>query len=437
MKRLILIVLASLALQGMAQEVEIRQTINKKVHSLIIEKGWDVRFIQQKETAFNRDSLKDSPITISIIVPEELETVVQQQSPFECSFPTLTLKENKYLPKGTIVEIRSRFNFSDIILHPKATVSADNFVPHLFVNIYTDAKFTIGCLNSQKNNTFYLHEDATLEIDTLQGICEIYDYDGTLRINNYQQQDLTIKERVPINYNGYHHPAIIPNGEFIDPQNSYIQRDTIRNITIRHYNPFVLSELQLTLGGRIYIERNYFSSDDYQQSPYFSNEGFGVKFPLLAQINLNEKWSFSAGLQLDILCNRMWHNVAEIEGDNITITHPETAEHNYLFSYYLSLPIKTTWGIRDGRIYNGISFDITPGILLCQKLHTIKLGNNKDKDPHYVSIFNPWKLEVGITWVTNVLGPSYGFRFFTNLLPQYRKDIGAPRVHTLGFEWQF
>ena len=82
MKKLVIIMLAMLSMQGIAQEVEIQQTINEKINSLYIGRGWDVRFIQPRDSLSDKE-LKNIPTTISIIVPEELASKAQSVTPIE------------------------------------------------------------------------------------------------------------------------------------------------------------------------------------------------------------------------------------------------------------------------------------------------------------------------------------------------------------------
>ena len=50
------------------------------------------------------------------------------------------------------------------------------------------------------------------------------------------------------------------------------------------------------------------------------------------------------------------------------------------------------------------------------------------------SLFNPWKLEVGFSVNTNLIGFIHGIRVYTNLLPEYNKAVTTEKFRSIGVE---
>ena len=48
------------------------------------------------------------------------------------------------------------------------------------------------------------------------------------------------------------------------------------------------------------------------------------------------------------------------------------------------------------------------------------------------SAIQPWKLEVGLTLSTDVIGLTHGLRLFTNLLPTYKDPATGEKFYTSG-----
>ncbi|MBP9991272.1 MAG: hypothetical protein KBT45_07595 [Bacteroidales bacterium] len=436
MKKLIAIALICLTWHAMSQEVEIRQTIGDKINTLNINRGWDVRFIQTQEDTTS--SISPNNTMVSIIVPEELEQLVQERSPLEYKNKTLTLKENDYLPQGTIVEISSPFNFS-ITLKSHATVKTDHFFNTNYLNIDIDAYFSAKCFHSKaKYTSIKLGYNATFEVDTLQGICKIFDYDGMIRVRNFQQEELYIIEERAIYSNEHHHPSLIPEGEFVDPENKYIQNDTIRNITVEHFHYSSIDQAKIYINLGYYYTSSYSGNEEFQSSPYYSRQSMGMRVPITLEMPLNKNWNINFGIQYDMVVHTMWHMVAVDENDHLGITRPEVAQQNTLIANYLGLPFEIVFQDRQFDISTKFGFDITPSIRCgSSRLGALHFNELWAKKGEKVSVLNRFKLEIGLSMWTNLFGRGYKFRIFTNLLPQYNKESGAPKAHSVGLEWYF
>jgi len=70
------------------------------------------------------------------------------------------------------------------------------------------------------------------------------------------------------------------------------------------------------------------------------------------------------------------------------------------------------------------------------------LLNTRDKSSNWEGwvgteapqLFNPWKLEVGVSFNTNLIGFFHGIRVFTNLLPEYKPGVTTDKFRSIGVE---
>ena len=58
----------------------------------------------------------------------------------------------------------------------------------------------------------------------------------------------------------------------------------------------------------------------------------------------------------------------------------------------------------------------------------------KNWETEKIDVFNPWKLEVGLSFNTHHLGIIHGVRVFTNLLPEYKPGVTDDKFRTIGLE---
>ena len=441
MKKLVIIMLAMLSMQGIAQEVEIQQTINEKINSLYIGHGWDVRFIQPRDSLSDKE-LKNIPTTISIIVPEELASKAQSVTPIEYDSKELRLKDNSYLPENTIVEIRSTFyQIKNIILENHATVTADYFMlnPPSKVSkliLKNDSKMSIRYWAINVFNKVSLQPYSTLEIDTITGSGIISTNKGNLQINTYIETDITVYEDSAPNNNL--NPPLIPEGEYVSEKDPLVQYDSIRRLKIIHFDTSYstkLSNSTLTVSFGYYLTTTFTGNDAYRQSPYFSNNGVGVRVPIIIHLPLNRKWDINAGVQYDFCVMNLWNQVTTNDDGNLTMTNTIPSKHNSILGHYIGIPLGISFQSATTR--PSIGFDITPAFLVSERFGTATVDYNWKGQTEKTSLLNPIKLEASLSWTMNIIGRYYGFRVFTNLLPQFRKSTDAPKTHTFGVELIF
>ena len=83
--------------------------------------------------------------------------------------------------------------------------------------------------------------------------------------------------------------------------------------------------------------------------------------------------------------------------------------------------------------------DLFCGYLIGERLSTsvdptrligIKNWNREKVD----GVFNPWKMEVGLSFNTQHLGILHGIRVYTNLLPEYKPGVTTDKFRSVGIE---
>ena len=183
-----------------------------------------------------------------------------------------------------------------------------------------------------------------------------------------------------------------------------------------------------------------------EASPYSANSGFLLRLPLMAHINLSDRWQFNTGLRYDFEWNTLIYNVEPADAGGLAIqtaatTGRQTARMHHS---YLGIPVQIVWFPRptEHRIM-GIGLDIYAAYSVSRYL---KIHNRDARDTYFGirtassttvvesddPMFQPWKLEVGLTVSTDVIGLLHGIRLFTNLLPTYIDPATNQRIYTSG-----
>ena len=175
-----------------------------------------------------------------------------------------------------------------------------------------------------------------------------------------------------------------------------------------------------------------------RNSPYTNSGGLDVPFGLLTSFVFTPHLRLATGLQLNL--NQRWMDYPVKIGENglEVIENPEMTQHNKLVSTYLCIPAELYYYFGKSKSY-GISMDVRLGYLIGAQLITRfpSIGNQGSIGENARSLFNPWKLEAGISFNTNVLGIIHGIRVYTNLLPEYNKADTTEKFRSIGVEIKF
>ena len=175
-------------------------------------------------------------------------------------------------------------------------------------------------------------------------------------------------------------------------------------------------------------------------SPYYSQYGTTVQVPITVDYKINNHWHASAGLRYDFNWSPMAHNVAINYNADMTTngidfdTTPRVGKSSaYAFHQYLGIPIRITWypWVRERTIL-GIGLDFYAGYALTRSITIKHNGAEKEKLKGDDSSLVPWKMEIGLTITTDVIGLLHGIRFSANLLPTYIDPKTGEKIYTLG-----
>lgn len=423
MKRItLLIMLLCLTGLGFAQEeVAIEQTIDQPIGYLEIGAGWEVRLMNR-----NTDSYR-----LAVVVPDKFAGIANETRVCNLAGDTLTILENTILPKGTVVELEGRLGFRKINAFGKSTAMAEQIdIPEnadpVYIELGEKADLSIKKLVCQGDPHFEMGERSRLNIDTICGSGDIH----IARHNAEFQYGTSLKEG-KIHIDIYERPSwyyvkenpIIITTKLEDGQPVTTERNRIWD-----------NSLSISLGvgyrnGLNPVNRN---------SPYTNSGGLDVPFGLLTGFVFTPHLSLTTGLQVNL--NQRWMDYPVKMGENglEVIENPEMTQHNKLVSTYLCIPAELYYYFGKSKSY-GISMDVRLGYLIGAQHITRfpSVGNQGSIGENARSLFNPWKLEAGISFNTNVLGIIHGVRVYTNLLPEYNKAVTTEKFRSIGVEIKF
>lgn len=190
-----------------------------------------------------------------------------------------------------------------------------------------------------------------------------------------------------------------------------------------------------------------------QFTPYYSKYGLMMQVPILLQHHVSPSWRLSTGARLDFTFNPLHYNVDGHEVDDgngyIYANGLEFCEtfngkqHYFTYFFHLGIPVQATWypWPHEKRLLS-VTGDLFAGYALSNNLFLNRSyadrngGSTGIDDVHQVSHHTEsllrWKLEVGVTLSTDVLGLIHGVRFFANLLPSYRDPVTGSDLYLAG-----
>ena len=215
--------------------------------------------------------------------------------------------------------------------------------------------------------------------------------------------------------------------------------DTVAQLDEQHRTFLVLG---FSAGVNLYTTVNQFT-------PYYSKYGLMMQVPLLLQYDVSPHWRLSTGARLDFTFNPLhynvdWHEVDDGNGYTYAdgLDFQETfngKQHYFTYFFHLGIPVQATWypwPNDKGRL--AVTGDLFAGYafgndLFLNRSYADSYGSGTGIDDvhqvsHHVESLLRWKLEVGVTLSTDVLGLIHGVRFFANLLPSYRYPVTGERL---------
>lgn len=421
MKRLTLsILLLCLTTLGFAQEeVAIEQTINQPIGYLEIGAGWDVQLTHRETDDFR----------IAIVVPERFAGIAAETQVCNLAGDTLTILENTMLPRGTIVELEGNLSFRVVVLFKEAKASFDHLIIPQdaeikdYFYLLKKSEANIHQLVSSGDPLIHLSEESKLNIDTIQGsgkpTIELYNadfqygkslLDGEILVKEYERPTIFYEKK---------NPKVIKT-EIVDGQ----------PVTRERYK---IWDPSLTFGAGIGF-RKYQNPVDFN-SPFTNNGILSINFGLSTEFRFSDRWSLTTGLQYNFNRYFMAHQLKLNENGLESIDGQTPIQKNELSNGYLGVPVELFFHFAEPW-KSSLSMDVFFGRRLHGSLHTLGPDDNYKKwqSEKATSLFNPWKLEVGLSINTNLIGFIHGFRVFTNLLPEYNKAVTTEKFRSIGVE---
>ena len=427
MKRIILAIAIFLAAQiGFAQEeVAIEQNINQRINKLEIYSGWDVHLIHHEA---------DSGYRVAIITEEDLAARAYNVQLCNVKDSTLTILENTQLPRGTVVEIEGPMTFGQINLLNNATAEADYVIASAAsvpkdwtnLNLCMYSSFHVRHYhipNPENSPGIKIWDHAQLTIDTLsgEGDAVVNTYAGVFQYGtNILQGKITLYESENTDDWPYMHKdcRVIKtkkvDGELVTTDRRKIWNDALS----------VDAGIGILYGNR----------PTNPNSPFLQSTTLSVKIGMSTYFKLGNRWGISTGLLWNSNDKSLCHQVKYENNELVVIDGQEDFQRNKLTYNYLGIPVTVNYYLGK-RGTESLSLDFYCARLLGEHLRftsdpTKLFSGTKEK----VDVFNPWKIEVGLSFNTQHLGFFHGIRVFTNLLPEYKPGVTTDKFRSVGIE---
>ncbi len=431
MKRIILSIAILVAAQiGFAQEeVAIEQNINQRINKLEISSGWDVHLIHHEA---------DSGYRVAIITEEDLAARAYNVQLCNVKDQTLTILENTQLPRGTVVEIEGPMTFGSINLFERATAEADYVVASaaslledrtdLFLSKYSSFHVQHYHMSDPDNSRYMeIRDHAQLTIDTIsgEGKAVVNTYEGVFRYGSY-----TLEGTIML--------STFENTS--DP--SYIPKDCRIIKTKEVDGELVTTERKKTWNDVLYIAASFGyrlgANPKNAESPLLQNGTLSVNFDMTTSYSFSKRLGLKTGIRMNSNWKYLSHQVS-YEADALVVTDGQgDFQRNRLVSAYIGIPVSLTYYLGK-RQTESFSLDLFCGRLFGEVLNTsidpTKSIGFKNWTKEYIDgVFNPWQLEVGLSFNTQHLGIIHGIRVFTNLLPEYKPGVTTDKFRSVGLE---
>ena len=148
----------------------------------------------------------------------------------------------------------------------------------------------------------------------------------------------------------------------------------------------------------------------------------------------SNRWGLSTGILWNHNYKSLCHQVKYEDNELVVIDGQEDYQRNRLTNNYIGIPINLYFYLGK-RGTESFSLDLYCARLLGECLQTTTdptklFARTREK----VDVFNPWKLEAGLSFNTQHLGFIHGIRVFTNLLPEYKPSFTTEKIRSFGIE---
>ena len=429
MKRItLLLAILTAYYMGFAQEeVAIEQRIDQPIGMLCIHPGWEVHLLHQEA---------DSAYRVAIITTEDYAPFAFNVQLCNVKGDTLTILENTQLPQGTVVEVEGPMVFRKLDVYPRATAKVDKIVTlqqdsptavyignnanlHVqhfqitspesspMIDVWDFAKLTIDTISGKGDIAVETYTDAEFQITTnhLEGKISWVQLEST-PVRHYQQKDSRIIKTKQV------------DGEWVTTDHRKVWSDAIH--------------VDASFGYRMG------TNPTNANSPLLNNGTLSVNLGLCTYFQLGKRLGLRTGVQWNTDIKYLSHQVKYEDNALVVIDGQEAFQRNRLKNHYIGIPVSLDYYL--GRqSTESFSLDFFCGYLIGERLSTsvdpTKLIGFKNWNREKVDgIFNPWKLEVGLSFNTQHLGILHGIRVYTNLLPEYKPGFTTDKIRSIGVE---
>ena len=431
MKRITLLLAALLATQitFAQEEVAIEQNINQRINALYIGSGWNVKLIHHEA---------DSGYRVAIITEEDLAARAYNVQLCNVKDQTLTILENTQLPRGTVVEVEGPMNFSEIFIFRKATVVADYIVasaastPKDWTNLELAqlSRFHVRHYHipdSDNSPNVEIWDRAQLTIDSIsgEGNALVDTYEGSFQYGaNVLHGKITIREHE----NKRDWPYWKKNERVITTKE--IDGKIVSSDYRKIWEPSSVM-VNSSLG---FLTVN---SPKDANSPFLERRSTSLKLGVDTYFNLSDHWGVRTGIMVNSITKSLSHQVKYENNELVVIDGLEEFQYNQLACNYIGIPI-TLYYYLGKQQSTSVSLDCFVGWTWGGRLYTsidpTKFWGFKNWNREKIDIFNPWKLEVGLSFNTQWVGIIHGIRIFTNLLPEYKPGVTTDKFRSFGIE---
>ena len=433
MKRIILSFIILLATQMVfaQEEVAIEQNINTSINYLNINAGWNVHLMHRDTEGYR----------IAVVVPkryEEIALVDVQVCNINCD--TMTINENTLLPRGTVLEIEGPMTFGQLRLLDRATAEADYLVAseqkdltnlclcmnsslhvqhyHIpnpesspCVDVWDHAKLTIDTISGEGDAVVKVYEgDFQYGTDILRGKITLYEYGNTSDWPYMQGKDCRVIKTKEV------------DGKLVTTDHRKIWNDAFL--------------MEIGFG----IQKG--NTPKNPNSPLLQYNTLALNIGFSTYFKLSNHWGLRTGLQWNENQKSLCHQVKYENNELVVIDGQGDYQRNRLYNLYMGIPVSLDYYLGKSQT-ESVSLDLYCGRLLGERLVTSKdptkpfgLNLNTGSKELLDNIFNPWKLEVGLSFNTRHLGIIHGVRVFTNILPEYKPGVTTDKFRSIGLEFK-
>lgn len=440
MKRTLFIatLLVALLVQGLQaqNEYRIKQQLPDNIDSIDICAGWVVKLNQAEEAS------------LTIVTPCQI-FYDDANEPAVCNVEgrTLSLLENKTMPKSTVIEINVTKPIHNLRFDYGASVETGNlqFGKYCQVDVgtgqsnYNSEQYRLFSKTSVKGGTWhsegrislYVNHEAELKLDSIVAEKEVnakVHSGATLECPVVLSPETKIKKDVKSLGTDY-------------------QTDSTINMTVKSQNRNWTRYFDaLTLSGGISapipLYMNNKSGSAYNRG---ENYRFCYIIGVTSGLPLTKRLTFTPRLLGELDWSRLLNSV-KTDGNSLTLDNSVGAErpHQLLYSASMGLDFHFNYDIgrknaETGRYPLALNFGLALLSNGNSSLVTRTMGtdNRWHRTREEANVFNPFQIRasVGIGG-SSLLGPA-SINLFYDLLPTFKSGIGADKHHTFGISISF